>query len=255
MVRTILAAVLVGGLTATPAVASGQDEQPKKKPQPGKGVDSAAKMLSVLHGQRVRYEKELRDTTLADFLADLARRYDLTFVVMEEAFKAEDVPNVLEMKPNLAVAPKIEGLSLHRFLTLVLKNVGAAYLVREDYIEITTRQAAQKEAGLTEAIEEAMNNPDDPGGVIRAQYRLNLPLVCVVVENEPLDAVITNLARAYDLNVVIHPDARKLMKDIRVSERLLNVPADTALEVLAGLADQGVMRKGNTFRVGYGAGQ
>jgi type II secretory pathway component GspD/PulD (secretin) len=253
MVRTILAAVLLGGLVGVPTGALGQEEarQPKKGPG-GKGGDAAARFLAVLHDQKVAYEKNLNDTPLFELLQDLAKRYDLTFVIMDETFKAEDVANIREAKPNLT-ATQFQGVSVHRFLSMVLKSVNATYLVRADYIEITTRAAAQKEAGLDEAAQAAMN-AEDLNAPVRAEYRLTLPLVSVVTEDQPLDEVILKLARNYDLNVVIHPEVRKQMKGVKVSERLLNVPADDALELLAGLVDQGVTRKGNSFRIGVGGG-
>lgn len=267
MVRAILVVVLTGGLLATPAAACRQDNpaeekvlrvyqlsdfvQPEKKPEAGKG-NGAAGLLSVLHGQRVQLDKQLTGVTIGDLLADLSIRYEIAFVIRSEAFIEVGVPNFGEMKPTLTFARPAD-VSVHRFLTLVLRNLDAAYLVREDYIEITPRLVALKEAGFDEAVQEA-GLSEDPNALARAEYRLNLPLVCVVVEDKPLDTVITEVARFYDLNVVIHPDARKRLKDIRVNERLLNVPADTALELLVAEVELDLVRKGNTFRIGFGGG-
>lgn len=247
MVRAILAVVLAVGLVSLPCGATGQ-EKTKAKP----AADPVAKMLSTLHNQRVQWEMNLNEVPLMEILMNLSKRYDIPFVIRDEAFKEEGVPNIRDMKPNLSTT-RLDGLSVHRFLTLVLRDLNAVYMVRDGYIEITTRTDAQKEVGLLEAIETAANNSDDPNASVRTGYRMNLPLVSVAVENQPLDVVITSLARAYGLNVVIHPEARKLMKGAMVSERLLNVPADDALEVLAGLAGLDVARKGNTFRIGFGA--
>ena len=200
------------------------------------------------------YEKNVADTPLFELLQDLAKRYDLTFVVMEEAFKAEGVENVRDAKPNLT-ATKVEGLSLHRFLTAALRSVDAVYLVRADHIEVTTKAAARKEAGLEEAAMAAQNNADDPNATARAEYRLGLPLVCVVAGDRPLLEVVADLARDYDLNVAIHPAVREQMRTVKVTERLLNVPADTALETLAAQAGLTVVRKGNVFRITGGGAQ
>ena len=83
--------------------------------------------------------------------------------------------------------------------------------------------------------------------------RISPPLVNVVVEDKPLPAVLTELARVYDLNVVVEARVQKDLRGVVVTERLLNVPADTALELLAGQAGLSVVRKGNTFRVTAGS--
>src|SRR5438270_482992 len=71
---------------------------------------------------------------------------------------------------------------------------------------------------------------------IRAEYRTQLPLVCAAADKEPLADVLKTLGRVYDLNVVVHPSARAAVKNTLVTEQLLNVPADTALELLVDQA-------------------
>lgn len=249
MLRAIVLASLIAGLAALPNPVSGQEKKDPKAPA-AMSADSAAKWLGILHDQRVQYDKNVNDVPLFELLQDLAKRHDLTFVILEETFKAEGLANIREAKPNLT-ATKFDGLTVHRFLSMILKSVDAAYLVRADHIEITTRTAALKEAGLEEAAA-AAESSDDPNAGSKAAFRHGLPIVSVVVDEQPLDEVIAKLARDYDLNVVIHPEVRKAMKAMRVSERLLNVPADDALELLAALVEQPVVRKGNTFRIGLG---
>ena len=97
------------------------------------------KIQSVLENQRVSYEKGLNDTPLFELLQDMAKRYDVTFIIMEEFFKAEGQQNIKEAKPNLS-ATRLEGLTLGGFLDIVLQAIpgGATYIVRPDYIEVTT---------------------------------------------------------------------------------------------------------------------
>jgi hypothetical protein len=152
-------------------------------------------------------------------------------------------------------ATRLDGLTLGSFLDVYFRGLSipdVTYLVREDRIEITSREAAQKEAGLPEAIEEAKTT-GEPGEVVRAKARFNLPLVCVAVKDKPLGAVLKDLSRVYGLNVVVEPGAREAL-NAQLTERLLNVPADTALEVLAGQAGLSVVRKGNVFRITAGGG-
>jgi len=118
-------------------------------------------------------------------------------------------------------------------------------MVRNDHIEILPRDAAMREAGL--AVPPRSDETGPPTGPITP------PLVNVVVVEKTLPTVLTELARVYDLNVVVEARVQKDLRGVVVTERLLNVPADTALELLAGQAGLSVVRKGNTFRVTAGS--
>ena len=61
----------------------------------------------------------------------------MSFVIMEEQFKAEQVNDIKEKKPNLA-ATQLRGMKLGTFLDIVLLSMNATYIVRPDYVEITT---------------------------------------------------------------------------------------------------------------------
>ncbi len=56
---------------------------------------------------------------------------------MEEYFKADQVNDIKDKKPNLA-ATQLRGLKLGTFLDMVLLSMNATFIVRPDYIEITT---------------------------------------------------------------------------------------------------------------------
>lgn len=226
MLRAIVLAALAGGLIAVPGAAA----EPLNTGKPGPGVE---KMLATLHGARITYEKNLNETPLFELLQDMAKRFDVTFIVMEERFISAGETNIRDRKPSFA-ATRIEGLTLSRFLSLVLNDLDAVYLVRADYIEIVPRSTAWKEVGLTEQA---------------AEGRTNLQIVSLAVTDAPLAEVFGDLSRNYGLNVVISPAAREAMKAVKVTEQLLNVPAETALELLAGQAGLTVTRKANTFRI------
>jgi hypothetical protein len=255
--RFVVTVVLAAGLLAIPGGVPGQAQnpggEPARKPVGVTPDPSLRKIVSILHTQRITFEGDLTQTSLSELLGIMAKKYEINFVVRNEAFREAGEANIADKKPHLWIA-RLDGLPLHQFLTLVLTSMGAVPMVRNDYIEILPREAVLKEVGLVEAINEA-TLAGDPEAVNRAQARLALPLVNVVVEDKPLPAVLAEVARVYDLNIVI--DAR-LQKDIRgvvLTERLLNVPADTALELLAGQAGLTVTRKGNTFRVSAGGVQ
>ena len=56
---------------------------------------------------------------------------------MEEYFRAENVNDIKDKKPNLA-ATQLRGLKLGTFLDIVLLSMNATFIVRPDYVEITT---------------------------------------------------------------------------------------------------------------------
>jgi hypothetical protein len=242
--RLLVAVVLAAGLLAVPGGRPVQADSPK----PGDAAATGArKIVAILHDQRVTFEGDLTQTSLSELLNTLARKYQVNIIIAEAAFRETGMDNIGDRKPQIGVT-RMDGFTLHRFLTLVLGTVGAVPMVRNDYIEIVPREAALKEVGLVEAVNEA-NLAGDPEAVNKAQARLSLPLVNVVVENQPLPTVLGELTRVYDLNVVIDTRAQKDVRGVVLTERLLNVPADTALELLAGQAGLSVVRKGNTFRV------
>src|SRR5262249_2966233 len=74
------------------------------------------------------------------------------------------------------------------------------------------------------------------------------PLVSAIYKEKPLNEAIADLAEEFDLNVVVAPQAGD-SRTAFVSARLLNVPAEKALELIALQADLRVVRKGTAFLV------
>lgn len=257
MVRTLVVAVLAGGLLAVPGgttAARPQDKAGKTpadaKPAPAAG---AARIVSLLQTGRVTdYPKDLQQTPFPEVLNDLGRRFEVTILVSKTAF--ENPAALDDAKGSNLSAPRLDGLTLHAYLTAYLRGLSvpdATYLVRDDYIEITSLSAARKEAGLDEAMEAV---GEDAAEAARVRARLTLPLVCVAADDAKLADVVRTLARVYGLNVTVDKAAQEAAGQAVLTERLLNVPADTALELLAGQAGLEVVRKGNTFRLGGGGG-
>ena len=249
MFRTMLVAVLATGLLAMPGA----------RAQPGEGRDvaipSAEKIVSILQVQRISYEKDLQTTPFKEVLEDLAKRYNVIFVVNKTAIG--DMSAVLDtVKAEKLSSTKLEGMRFVTFLDVYFRAIPVpdiTYLVRADHIEITTRDAAQQEAGLMEAMDEAKASGEQ-AEIVRAKARLNLPLVCVSAKEKPLSTILDELSAVYGLNIVVEPTAREPLKG-PLTERLLNVPADTAIELLAGQAGLSVVRKGNTFRISFSGAQ
>jgi RNA polymerase sigma factor (sigma-70 family) len=166
-------------------------------------------------------------TTLLEALDVLAKRYTLTFDVNEAAFAAEDVKDagkqeIARQEREAKPIPAMTGVDLATVLRKILSRTqsqsGAVFLVRSDgVIEITTGAAANREI---------RRNPDDP----------MLPLVHADIEAQPLAAALKDLARQSGVNVVVDARAQDKAKT-PVTATLLNVPVDTAVRVLADMAD------------------
>ncbi|QJW95701.1 DUF4974 domain-containing protein [Frigoriglobus tundricola] len=95
-------------------------------------------LKSVIEGAEVDLgDTKINDIPLFELLQTLSKKYNVSFVIMEEYFKADGQPNIKEEKPKLA-ATALRGLKLGNFLDIVLLSMNATYIVRPEYIEITT---------------------------------------------------------------------------------------------------------------------
>jgi tetratricopeptide (TPR) repeat protein len=107
---------------------------------------SQVQLKSIIEDTEVQLKEgaNINEIPLFELLQDLSKRYQVTFVIMEEYFKAEGQPNIKEEKAKLA-ATQLRGLKLGNFLDIVLLSMNATYIVRPDYIEITTFQRRLEE--------------------------------------------------------------------------------------------------------------
>ncbi len=105
----------------------------------GPGASPAQIQLkSIIEGDEVDLgAKNLNEIPLFELLQFLSKKHQVTFIIMEEYFKADAQPDIKEQKPKLA-ATQLRGLKLGNFLDIVLGSMNATFIVRPDYIEITT---------------------------------------------------------------------------------------------------------------------
>ncbi len=171
--------------------------------------------------------------TLQDALKILKTRYGLNYEINDRAFKYEQVqdPEMIEIIANRPIPP-MQG-TLEAVLKAVLARVpstsGATFLVRGDGIEITTRAAVQTEVWGTTW----------PGPF--------LPLVHLKVKKVPLSEALDQLAEQSRLNIVYLAGAEKA--NTPVTARLTNVPADTAVRLLAAQAGLSALQRDNVLLV------
>jgi tetratricopeptide (TPR) repeat protein len=87
------------------------------------------------------------EAPLKDVLEFLSDRFDLTLIINDAAFKALEPPleNVGETRVKL---PKMPGVTLSTVLRLVLSAINGTYLIRRDFIEITTGKEAIREKAV-----------------------------------------------------------------------------------------------------------
>lgn len=226
--------VAVCGLALTPVALFADDAKPApaKKAEP----DRTERLLTTL-AQEVELKEgsNVNEIPLFELLQDLSKRYQMTFVIMEEPFVAEGQPNIKEAKAKIA-ATQLRGVTMHHFLSTILDSMNATYLVKNGVIEIVPTKHAAKvtKSGISE---------DENG-----RARLNEPLVSVIVKEKPLNETVAKIAEFHDLTVIVSPQAADA-KAAFVTARILNVPADKALELLALQCDLRLVRKGNAYLI------
>jgi hypothetical protein len=161
-------------------------------------------------------------TSLAEALDMISKRYDVPIHVNETAFQASNLQDVLKTeitadRPIPAMKARL-GTVIRKVLSRVPADSGAAITLRRDGIEITTGDAQRIEFW-------------------GAEHTGNqAPLVHAYLDRKPLEEALREIADAHELNIVLDPKAGEKGKTI-VSARLLNTPADAALDVLANMAD------------------
>jgi RNA polymerase sigma factor (sigma-70 family) len=175
--------------------------------------------------------------TLSDALDQLSKRYNLNFDINDKAFEkgrpkdAEDVARATIADPK-PIPPMRTILStvLRKILRRVQVDSGATYLIRHDYIEITTEAAVRAELGIP------ANRP-------------LLTLVWDTLQGVSIAEALRQLADKTSYNIVVDPrTAEKLRTSTGIAE-LNNVPVDTAVRLLANMAGLSVVQLDNVLYV------
>jgi hypothetical protein len=185
--------------------------------------------------QRVKFEG-FNDPkmTLGQALDKLAKLGDVDFEVNEKAFQGENIQNVLSTE--ITVGNPIPTMKNVRFRTLLRKVLarvnsesGAAFLLRDDTIEITTAAARAAE--------------------IWGEYTgPHLPLVNANLDKIPLENALKELSEQTGFNLVLDNRAAEKAKTT-VSARLRNMPLDTALRLLTDMTDLRAVHVDNALYV------
>lgn len=162
--------------------------------------------------------------TLSDVLEQVVSKlYGVSIEINEQAFKMDGLMEVgrTEVAQPTAIPPMKNvrlDRALHRILQRIPAPSGATYYVHNDHIEITTGTFQRVVVW---------------GGAYGGPY---LPLVNTVLDKRPLEDAVRELADLSGFNIVV--DTRTGAKaKTPVSARFLNTPLDTALRLLADMAE------------------
>jgi hypothetical protein len=221
--RFPIALALALGISAGSAIA--QNQALRKS-------DPVAELLTKLR-KPVNLDRN-EGLSLNDLLTQLGDKCGVTALIDESAFKTRD--DLANPGKQMIKVPLIRGMALTSALPHILGQIDATFLVCKDHIEIVPITFAAKETKNV-----ASSEDDTP-------VRLAQPLVSMIFKEKPLNEAIAELAEEYNLTVIVSPQSGDARTGF-VTARLLNTPADKALELLALQCDLRIVRKANTFLI------
>ncbi|HYH64442.1 MAG TPA: hypothetical protein VD866_07065 [Urbifossiella sp.] len=204
------------------------------EPKAGKAAppDPTAQLLAKLRQPLALPASD--ELQLSEFAAQVEKATGVPVTINTAAFRTDgEGENVEGLGVRVSASKKLSGAVVLRH---TLGRQGWTYLVRRDHVEIVPIGFALKESRQSV-------QTDANGDAMAAQ-----PLVSAVVKNMALSAALDDLAADHDLTVILSPQAGD-QKAAFVTARLLNVPADKAIELLALQADLRVVRRGPAFLV------
>jgi hypothetical protein len=188
-------------------------------PGEAKGENQAKKLVDKL-ASTVNLDKGIdKDTPFKDAMEFISEQYGVPIIVNFPAFKDEEILEIANAPVQL---PKMNGVRISTLLRLLTAQVPqGAYIVRSTHVEIIP---------VAQLRREVWGDRQGP----------QLPLVHAVFEKRPLDEALQELSDLTGINIVVDGRAGDLAKT-PVTGTLLNVPLDTAVRVLADMADLGVV--------------
>ncbi len=232
-------ALLGAGLVA------GLAQPPRPAPQVSSCAERAAALAARL-AQPVNVDLPNEEMPLKDALGYFRDKFEIQVLVNYNAFpNAAGAGMVAAGNPiddQPVRLPKVKGVRLSRVLDALAGQVHAVWLIRCDHIELTSRERRNAEVGIKPSEEEADAPEGAPVG------REALPLVCLSVKDKPLTEVLAKLSDQYERTVLVASAANEKARR-SVSAEMVNVPFDTAVLMLADMADLYVMPRDNAYYI------
>jgi hypothetical protein len=208
-----------GVLAAAVLVAPAQDKPTKPPGENKSAVPLAAKLQQPVDFPGIEADPK---ATLEEVLAKLTKDYGLKFDVNESAFKEEQVEDPLAKPVIEREIRKMSHVPLGTVVRKVIERLpsatGTTYTLRDDTIEVTTRGSVIREIW---------------GDAYRGPF---LPLVNATIDKQPLDEALKELSAVTEFNIVLDTRAGESAK-VPVSAKFVNVPVDTAVRLLADMAE------------------
>jgi hypothetical protein len=222
--------VLVGAAAA--ADRNPQAAPPKPPERPPQQFDEVIDKLS----KPVDITKAIDSGTLKDVLDFLADKYDMTVVVDTVAFKND--LNIDDIEGQQVKLPRMLGARLDVVFRLLLGQVRGAVLVRDGYVEIVPTARVVAELGQKNLTEDQLSQ-----ALIG-----RLPLIHLAAKQKPLEELLRDVGRAAGRTVALSPQAGEKAK-APLTVTLVNLPAESAVRVLADMADLDVVASGSALYV------
>jgi hypothetical protein len=221
-----LAAAVDAGVPVAPAGKAAED---KTKTEQDLAAIVLQGRLNKPIGKEIQFDS---NTPLKEALGFLSDTFDFSIVIDDAAFKAADAQSDVGNYP-VRLAKMHARVSMRTVLRMLLDQVpDATFFIRKDFVEVTTLQRLQRDYLRAEA---------EPG-------RLWQPLVHAVFEQRPLRDALRELSDVSDVNIVLDPRVGDNART-EVTARFSNVAVDTAVRLLAAMADLKPVRIDNVIFV------
>ena len=178
--------------------------------------------------------KDPIDVALDLALTELADEHGLQgkIHIDKAGFKADGIEDVAAAMVKL---PKLTDVPLRVVFDKLLQQVNGTWIIRDKFIEIITVTAKKAELNLQDS------DPETP-------HRLTMPMIRQTFRETPLSKALEELGTRYDKTIILAPQVGD-KTDAAVSVRFVNVPLDTAVELLAEMVDLKLVRKANVLYV------
>jgi hypothetical protein len=148
-------------------------------------------------------------------------------IIDDEAFRTLKNDPAYRADEEAVRIPKLNGVSLETALRMLGSQIHGTYLVRNDYIEITTW-------------EKVLGRPRKEN-----EYP---QLICWAAKKVPLEELVEQLGDRYQVSIVIAPQTAE-RGQTPITAKFLNVPLEDVIDTLAEMSSLKVVRKQRLFYI------
>ncbi len=213
--------------------------EPKKPPD--RPIDQIGAELHTL----IEFE-ELDDpkATLRDVLNQLRTKYKakVGFDYNDKAFKEAYGATTKDIRDEIIGKLEANNLTLEGLLRRVLGKIpigggGASFMLRDGVIEITTEDAIRRELKLPTPLKD---HPPEPPLPVMIPY--------MKFDGDTLEAACEKIGERAGITILIDPRVKE-KANAAIKARLVNIPLDVAIDLLADMAGLAAARKANAVYI------